>query len=106
MNSNFDDEFSDEEEQGESNEVIRERGEKYLREVDLRIAALQKELSGTPKLPREVQRRRPLNPLLPFIAAEQKRVAQQEADVEARIKAAVEEAIEEERALTNRVPLV
>ncbi len=49
----------------------------------------------------EVRKRRPLNPLLAIIAAEEKWVAQREAEVEARIQAAVKEAIKKERALTN-----
>lgn len=104
MNSNLDDEFSDEEERDESDEEIREREEKYVREVDLQTAAMAKALSELSKTPREVQKRRPLNPLLAIIAAEEKRVAQLKADVEARIQAAVEEAIEKERALTNKTP--
>lgn len=92
MNSDFDDEFSDEEEQYESDEVVREREEEYLREVDLQMAALAKALSEPPKTPSEVRKRRPLNPLLAIIAAEEKRVAQREAEVEAQIQAAVKEA--------------
>ena len=45
MNSDFDDEFSDEEERDESDEEIREREEKYVREVDLQLAAMAKALS-------------------------------------------------------------
>lgn len=104
MNSDFDDEFSDEEEQDESDEVVREREEKYLREVELRMAALAKKLSESPKAPREVRKRHPLDPLFAFVAAAEKRVAQQQADVEARIKVALQEAVEKERALTNKVP--
>ena len=101
MNSDFDDEFSDEEERDESDEEIREREEKYVREVDLQMAAMAKALSEPSTTLSEVRKRRPLNPLLAIIAAEEKWVAQREAEVEARIQAAVKEAIKKERALTN-----
>jgi len=101
MNSDFDDEFSVEEERDESDEEIREREEKYVREVDLQMAAMAKALSEPSKRLSEVRKRRTLNPLLAIIAAEEKRAAQREAEVEARIQAAVKEAIKKERALTN-----
>lgn len=94
-------EFSDEEEQEESDEVVRERAERYIREVDLRIAAFQKERSELPESAPQVRKKRLLDPLPALIAAKQGEEARRETEVEARIREAVEKAIARECALTE-----
>lgn len=79
MNRDFSNEFRDEEEPEKSDEVIRERVESHFRELDLRMAALEKERSELPKTPREAPKRRPLDPLFSFIAGEEERATQREA---------------------------
>lgn len=94
--------FSDEEEREVSDEVVRERAERYFREVELRRTALQKKRSELPESASQVRKKRLLDPLPALIAAQQGEEARRKAEVEARIRDAVEKAIARERALTRQ----
>lgn len=101
MNINSIDELSDEDEQGESGEMIQERVKRYLRESEQKLAAIEKELANSSELTPRARKHRLLDPLSALIAAKQDEEARRGAVVEARIQEAIEKAIARERAITN-----